>query len=154
MNVKFKKLSENAIIPTKAYPEDAGNDLYSCMNEVIPPGERRTIDTGIVWEFDFEENNFLQKIGLVPYFKIEGRSGLAKNNGISILGGVVDASYRGEIKVIIQNNDKENYIAIKSGDKIAQGIVYLIPKVNIVEAESINSTDRGEKGFGSSDKKE
>jgi dUTP pyrophosphatase len=144
MVVNFKKLSELAKIPTFSNEDDAGMDFYAADNVEILPGERALIGTGLAWE----PNHDLDK---KKYLKIEGRSGLAAKSGIVVLGGVVDELYRGEIKIILLNTDKDNSFIVKVGDKIAQGIAYLIPRIEIKEVEDINNTVRGASGFGSSD---
>jgi len=152
MIIKFKKLNKEATIPTKENDTDAGMDLYSIGFYRLPPLTRALIPTGIAWEFEWEWDENLMG-SFRPYMKIEGRSGNAVKKGMIILGGVIDEEYRGEIKVAVFNSDRHEELYISEGDKIAQGIVYLIPKYQIVEADSINEdTERGKNGFGSSDK--
>jgi len=142
--IKFNKVALSGIIPSKNKSTDAGLDIVSNMKCMILPKTRKVITTGISWEPEgVPENNLV-------YMKIEGRSGNALKKGFAPLGGVIDQGYRGEIKVIILNNSWFPRF-VKVGDKIAQGIVYLIPKFDVAfESEE----ERGTDGFGSSDKKE
>ena len=144
--VLFKKNKEGAVIPSRNTITDAGLDLVGLENVLIAPKSRVIISTGISWEPQNVPTNH------IAFMNIHGRSGNALKKGFSVLGGVVDQNYRGEIKVIIQNNSWW-FNVVKEGDKIAQGVVYLIPKFNIEEAKSVSETDRADKGFGSSDKK-
>lgn len=137
-------------MPAKNNSSDAGIDLYSCGYHRIPPLTRTLIPTGVAWEFDWESSEKGPIKNFYPYMKIEGRSGNAVKKGMIILGGVIDEEYRGEIKVVIFNADKKASIQIDTGDKIAQGIVYLIPRYEIEETHDIDmNTERGKNGFGS-----
>jgi len=86
------------------------------------------------------------------YGRIAPRSGLAHKNGIDVLAGVVDSSYRGEIRVILYNTDKEETLQVRSGDRIAQMIVERHYNFEFVEVEDLSVTERGEGGFGSTGK--
>jgi dUTP pyrophosphatase len=111
-NIKIKLLNEDAKIPTRANLTDAGADLYSSENVEIDTGCRKLISTGIFLE--------------IPegyYGRIAPRSGLAVKNGIDTLAGVIDSSYRGEVKVALLNTDKDFSFHIKKGDRIAQLII-------------------------------
>jgi dUTP pyrophosphatase len=122
----------------RANPEDAGADLKSSEDATIPPLSRATICTGLFLE--------------IPegyYGRVAPRSGLAHKHGVDILAGVVDSSYRGEIKVIVHNTDKEKEFQILRGDKIAQLIVERHYNFELVETQDLSDTARGEKGFGS-----
>lgn len=138
--MRFKKLNINAITPNRANENDAGYDLYSSAEQDIPilPGFRATIPTAIAMEIP--EN----VVGL-----IWPRSGLATKQGIDVLAGVIDSSYRGEIKVCLFNTSNESVI-IKAGDKIAQIIFQSYLTYVFEEVECLTDTSRGEKGFGSS----
>ena len=138
-HVKIKLLNNLAKIPTKANPEDAGWDLYSTIKTIIPAGGRLLINTGISIEIP---NGY---VGL-----IWPRSGLSIKNGADILAGVIDSCYRGEIKVCINNCDSLYDIKIEEGDRIAQILFQEIPKFELIEAQELSETNRGNKGFGSS----
>ena len=110
--MKIKLLVEGAKTPFRANKTDAGADICSVEDAIITQLERKAIGTGISIE--------------IPegyYGRIAPRSGLAYKNGIDVLAGVVDSSYRGEIKVILFNTDKENSFEIKKGERIAQLII-------------------------------
>lgn len=137
INIKIKKLKENAIIPSYAHEGDAGLDLHSCENYIIKPGERQLISTGIAIELP------------QGYFgSIRGKSGLALKKGIDILGGVIEYTYRGEYGVIALNTSKEDFIVNKE-DKIAQLIICPVATAKIELTENLSETSRGENGFGS-----
>jgi len=146
MSVKVKLLSEHARVPFRANPTDAGADLFSAEDALLEPLERKAISTGISIEIPFStRNNY--------YGRIAPRSGLALKNGIDVLAGVVDASYRGEVKVILFNTSKDSSFKISKGDKIAQIIIESCFNFDFEETkEDLSSTTRGEAGFGSTGK--
>ena len=146
--IKFKKTVEAAFIPDKNNLSDAGLDFKAnnSKNIILWPFGRKLIPTGISWQPEgVDDKHYV-------YMKMEGRSGNANKKGFAVLGGVIDQSYRGEIKVILLNTSWWFKI-VRFGDKIAQGIVYQIPKYDFKVVEDLNETERGDKGFGSSDKK-
>jgi dUTP pyrophosphatase len=137
MNIKVKKTNILARIPTRSNPTDAGADLYSIEDCSIEPQERRIISVGICLE--------------IPegyYGRIAPRSGLAAKHGVDVLAGVVDSSYRGEIKVVLYNSDKKMPFHIEGGDRIAQIIIedHFNPEF---EESELSDTERGAGGFGS-----
>jgi dUTP pyrophosphatase len=136
--MKIKFLSKEAKIPMRANPSDAGADLCSVEDFILNPLERKAISTGI--SLEIPEGH---------YGRIAPRSGLAYKNGIDVLAGVVDSSYRGEIKVILFNTDKENYFKINIGDRIAQLIIEKHFNFEFEIVEDLSYTQRGEGGFGS-----
>ena len=140
--INIKKLDEKAIIPTRSHINDAGADLYSIEDIVIPPSSRATIKTGISIE-----------IPTGFYGRVAPRSGLAAKYGIDILAGVVDSTYRGEILVIMLNTDTSNSFKVSCGDRIAQLIVQHHQNYYFIESEELSSTNRGSGGFGSSGSK-
>ena len=140
--INIKKLDEKAIIPTRAHINDAGADLYSIEDIIIPPSSRATIKTGISIE-----------IPTGFYGRVAPRSGLAAKYGIDILAGVVDSTYRGEILVIMLNTDTSNSFKVSCGDRIAQLIVQHHQNYYFIESEELSSTNRGSGGFGSSGSK-
>jgi dUTP pyrophosphatase len=135
-----KLLTPTAQLPTKANLFDAGLDLYSDEKETItiPPGQRRLISTGIAVAIP---KGF---VGL-----IWPRSGHAVKKGVDTMAGVIDAPYRGEVKVLLQNESDE-YQTFNFGDKIAQMIIQQAPDFTPVSVDNLNETSRGESGFGSS----
>jgi len=136
--MKIKFLSKEAKIPMRANPSDAGADLCSVEDFILNPFERKAIATGI--SLEIPEGH---------YGRIAPRSGIAYKNGIDVLAGVVDSSYRGEIKVILFNTDKENYFKINIGDRIAQLIIEKHFNFEFEIVEDLSYTQRGEGGFGS-----
>lgn len=137
MQIKIKKLNEDAVLPNYAHEYDAGLDLYSTIDYSLEQNQRMAIPTGISIEIP---NNY---VGL-----IWGKSGLAKNNGLAILGGVIDSTYRGEIAVIALNTGYDDII-IKKGQKIAQILIQQVEKADIIEVKELEKTERNDKGFGS-----
>lgn len=136
--IKIKKIHDMAIVPKRSNPTDAGADLYSVDVLTIPPLSRGIVSTGICIEVP---------VGF--YARIAPRSGLAVKNGIDVLAGVCDSSYRGEIKVVLYNTDSENSFDITYGDKIAQLIIEQHFNFDFEETEQLSSTKRGDNGFGS-----
>lgn len=137
MKVKFQKISEDAIAPCYGHSGDAGLDIFSVEDVVLKSGERKRIRTGIRMELPEDY------AGLVW-----DKSGIAFNEGIKTMGGVVDSGYRGEILVVLVNLGKNSY-EIKRGQKIAQLLIQKIEEAEIEIADSISETSRGEDGFGS-----
>lgn len=138
--IKVKKIHELAITPKRNNPSDAGADLYAVEQIEIPPLSRKMVSTGICVEIP---EGF--------YGRIAPRSGLAVKNGIDVLAGVCDSSYRGEIKVVLYNTDTEKTFEVTYGDKIAQLIIEQHFNFNLAEVDELSSTIRGNNGFGSSD---
>lgn len=144
MKVKFKNESPYQA-PNYAHETDSGMDIRANINEpiVLSPGERYAVPTGIYMELP--ENTEIQ---------VRPRSGLALKKGITVLNspGTIDANYRGEIKVILINLDKNEQI-IEPGERIAQLVFAKVEKVELEEVEFISeNTDRGSTGFGDSGK--
>ena len=139
MQLLIKKLSPDAIIPTRASQGSVGYDLYSTEDTVVPCQCGRVIvGTGIA-------------VGLPEgvYARIAPRSGLAAKHCIDVGAGVIDPDYTGEIKVIMFNHGDMEY-TIKQGDKIAQMILERCETPPIEEVIEIEDTVRGTQGFGSS----
>ena len=137
--LKIKKLNEEAIIPNFAHKGDAGMDLYSIEEVVIPPTECRLIKTGISIQ-----------LPKMTEAQVRPRSGLALKHSVTVLNspGTIDEGYRGEIGVILINHGKEEFIVNKNM-KIAQMVVKPVYDINILQVEELNDTERGEGGFGS-----
>jgi dUTP pyrophosphatase len=138
--ISVQLLDNNAKIPTKANPNDAGFDLYSVLDTVIPPKQRKTVRTGIAIQMPDH------LAGL-----IWPRSGLSVKQGIDVLAGVVDSGYRGEIMVCLYNTSDE-VVGINTGDRIAQIIFQEVPRVTMEVHDTLGSSQRGDNGFGSSGK--
>lgn len=140
MELKVQLLSDSATLPTRSHEGDAGLDLYASEKAHIGPGERWQVATGIAVEIP--EGH----AGLVL-----PRSGLAKRHGISLVNapGLVDAGYRGEVKVLLLNNDPAEIFRIEPGDRIAQLLVTPFAAVDPVLTEALSESARGEAGFGS-----
>ena len=140
MEVKIKRLNERAKIPTFGTEFSAGADLYCAEEHEISvcSGQKCSIGAGISMEIPEGY------VGLVF-----ARSGLACKNGLRLCNsvGVIDADYRGEIKVVL-HNDSEYVREIKPGERVAQMIVMPYPKVSFIEVEELSDTVRGESGFG------
>ncbi len=140
MELKVQLLNDSATLPTRAHEGDAGLDLYASEKAHIGPGERWQVATGIAVEIPAGH------AGLVL-----PRSGLARRHGISLVNapGLIDAGYRGELKVLLLNNDPAEIFRISPGDRIAQLLVTPFATVDPVQAESLGESERGEGGFGS-----
>lgn len=140
--LKIKKIRENAKIPTRATVGSAGMDLYACIQEPITlnGGDKAVIPTGIAIGLDTPEYAAF----------VYARSGLAIKHGIGLLNsvGVIDSDYRGEICVGVINQLKEPY-TIEPFERIAQMVIQPVALPELVEVESLDETDRGAGGFGS-----
>lgn len=141
-DINVKLLNSKAQIPQKAHENDAGFDLYSTEECAIPPKHRKTVCTGVSLQIP---DNYA---GL-----IWPRSGLSVKKGIDVLAGVIDAGYRGEIMVCLYNTSFET-VYIKHGDKIAQIIFQEVPRVSMISVDNLDSSQRGDNGFGSTDTKQ
>jgi len=140
MKLHVKKLNENARLPARSNPTDAGLDLFADVGGVVFVGGRTALHTGIAVA--------------VPegyYGRIAPRSGLAAKHGIDVLAGVVDSSYRGEIRVVLHNTSDKRF-TFNRGDRIAQLIIEKIALPEVEEVEELEATSRGDGGFGSTGK--
>lgn len=157
--IRVQKLRPEAVVPTKAHPEDAGWDLCCTLSDdeqekfisgmtqgsyrevSLSPGQQYMFSTGLA-------------IGLPKgyYAQFQGRSGLA-TKGIVVLGGVIDESFRGEWKVILRNTSDQP-VTITNTKAIAQFVLHKVPQFPLIEVEELEGTARGQNGFGSSDNKE
>ena len=142
MQLKIKKLNNEAIIPAYQTKEAAGFDLHSIENVIINPGERKLIGTGLAFEIEFGYE-----------VQIRPRSGLAYKHGITVLNtpGTIDSDYRGEIKVLLINHGQEPF-EIKKGDRVAQAVIAPVVQAQIIEVNELSNTERGVGGFGSTGK--
>jgi len=135
--IRFMANKETAKVPTKATPGSAGYDIYAGEEMVIPAGQRSLVDTGFSMAF---AGNM--------YARIAPRSGLAVR-GIDVGAGVIDADYRGPVKVLLINNSASEFV-VKVGDRIAQ-IVFeaMAPNTRFQQVTTLDETERGSGGFGS-----
>jgi dUTP pyrophosphatase len=141
MTLRVARLDARAQLPTRAHAGDAGLDLYAVEAAVIPPGERASIATGIAVEIAPGH------AGLVL-----PRSGLAARHGISVVNapGLIDADYRGEVRVLLLNTDREQAFELAAGDRIAQLVIVAVAIPHVEEVPTLTDTVRGAGGFGSS----
>lgn len=141
MEIKFKKLSKNALVPFLGTADSAGYDLFACIDRdlIIKPNDIILVPTGITIEIP---NGY--------FGMICSRSGLALNHGIYVLNapGIIDADYRGELKCIL-HNCSNNILTINHGTKIAQLLIIKHENIKWIESENLSYTNRGVKGFGS-----
>lgn len=139
--LRVRRLDSRARLPTRAYPGDAGLDLHALEAAVLWPGERATLGTGIAVEIPDGQ------AGLVL-----PRSGLAARHGIALVNapGLIDAGYRGEIRVLLLNTDREAEVTIAAGDRIAQLVLVRVQAPDVVEVPDLALSERGPGGFGSS----
>lgn len=139
MKLCFKRIHPDAVLPAYAHPSDAGMDVRSVDDLVIAPGKRALVHTGLV-------------MMLPPLYEaqVRPRSGLALKKGVTVLNtpGTIDSGYRGEVGVILANFGDEDFTVAK-GDKIAQIVIAPVTQPVIEEVESVDETDRGDGGFGS-----
>ena len=140
MIVRFRRLSGAARPPTRAHDGDAGYDLHAAEPSVLGPGERASVGTGIAVAIPAGH------AGLVL-----PRSGLAARHGISVVNapGLIDAGYRGELRVLLLNTDRERSFEVTAGDRIAQLLVVRVEGPRLEEAAELDETGRGGGGFGS-----
>ena len=141
LELRVRRLDPAARLPARAHDDDAGYDLCALCPATLAPGERAAISTGIAIELP--EGH----AGLVL-----ARSGLAARHGISVVNapGLIDAGYRGELKVLLLNTDRAAPFEVRAGDRIAQLGIVAVATPPIVEADALAATVRGEGGLGSS----
>jgi dUTP pyrophosphatase len=141
MTLKVRRLDARARLPTRAYPGDAGLDLYALEDGALDPGQRASVRTGIAVEIPEGE------AGLVL-----PRSGLAARHGIALVNapGLIDSGYRGEIVVLLLNTDRSARFELAAGDRIAQLVLVKVQTPEVLEVEELAASERGAGGFGSS----
>ncbi len=144
IKLKIQKLDKTLKTPEYAHIGDAGLDLYSAVDCILRPSERRKVPTGI-------------KIAIPEGYAgfVQPKSGLAIKNGLSLVNtpGLIDSGYRGEICAILINLDPEEDFVIKRGDKICQLVIQRVENVEIEITDELENTSRGEGGFGSTGSK-
>lgn len=160
--VKVKKLVPGAVIPVPS-EGNVGFDVSATEAVVLRSGQVTKVPTGIAFADNLGHAvadamspvlaNNSKVAGVVPFFKVEGRSGLA-SRGIFPVGGIIDPSYRGEVIVLLFNSTADDY-SVKVGDRVAQLVCYhtLAPlggsQIEFQEVTDLVESDRGDKGFGS-----
>jgi dUTP pyrophosphatase len=137
----LKRLHDGAMLPARAYAGDAGLDLAACERVELGPGERAVVGTGLAVAIPDGHAGFVQP-----------RSGLAARHGIAVLNspGLVDAGYRGELRVVLLNTDRAERFVVEPGMRIAQLVVLPVALPEPREVAELPDSERGEKGFGSS----
>ncbi len=142
IGVKIQLINPDAQIPKYAHDSDAGADIFAVEEVSLPPHTTKVIPTGI-------------KIAIPAGYEIQirPRSGLSLKTPLRVANapGTIDANYRGEVGVIIENTGNLTQV-IKKGDKIAQMLIAPTPMIRWEQVETLDETDRGEGGFGSTDK--
>jgi dUTP pyrophosphatase len=141
IDVAVRRLRADAVLPDRAYEGDAGFDLAACEDVTLEPGARAVVGTGIALEIPEGHAGFVQP-----------RSGLAARHGIGVVNspGLIDAGYRGEIRVVLLNTDAREAFTVERGMRIAQLVIAPIASVRLVEVEDLATSERGARGFGSS----
>ena len=141
IELAVQRLRPDAVVPERAYSGDAGLDLTACEQVVLEPGERAVVATGVAVAIPDGYAGFVQP-----------RSGLAARNGITIVNapGLIDSGYRGEVRVILLNSDREQTFVVEPGTRVAQLVVLPVPEVELVEVDELPASERGARGFGSS----
>ncbi|MCH3948656.1 MAG: dUTP diphosphatase [Olsenella sp.] len=141
LTLPIKRLDPSVELPTYAYVGDAGLDLRSNEDVTLAPFERKLVGTGLAIAVPEGYAGFVQP-----------RSGLALREGLSMANtpGLIDAHYRGELKVCAVNLDASKSIHIERGERIAQLVIQQVPVVHLEEVDELDETDRGACGFGSS----
>ena len=141
MSLRVRRLDTRAVLPTRAYPGDAGLDLHALEPVVLGAGERASIPTGIAVEIPDGQ------AGLVL-----PRSGLAAKHGIALVNapGLIDSGYRGEIRVLLLNTDRYHAYEFEPGERIAQLLLIRYEAPDVIEVDELSRSERGGGGFGSS----
>jgi dUTP pyrophosphatase len=139
--LRVRRLDSSARLPTRAYDGDAGLDLYALEAVTLDPGERASVRTGIAVEIS------PGYAGLVL-----PRSGLAARHGIALVNapGLIDAGYRGEVRVLLLNTDRSAPFVLAEGERIAQLVLVRVETPEVAEVPKLALSERGSGGFGSS----
>ncbi|EKD75917.1 MAG: Deoxyuridine 5'-triphosphate nucleotidohydrolase [uncultured bacterium] len=137
MEIQLKRLHPNAILPVYAHDTDAGMDLYAATTMVVAPSGRVLVPTGVAMAIPEGY------VGLVW-----DKSGVVTKTGLTTLAGVIDAGYRGEIKIALYNSDTQTQ-TVTAGQKIAQLLIQPIVQGTLIEVNELSATVRGAGGFGS-----
>lgn len=137
MQIRVKKIIEDAKLPTHGHPSDAGMDFYASQTVIFKPNEQTRVPTGVSIEIP---EGF---VGL-----IWDKSSISFNKGLKIMGGVIDAGYRGEIFMSLFNTSR-NEVVLEKGDKVAQMLIQRFEHCDILEVDELSTTIRGERREGS-----
>jgi dUTP pyrophosphatase len=142
MQIKFKKLCNDAIIPEYKTAGSAGMDICTIDDYALMPGERKVFQTGLA--VAVEDGYEVQ---------VRARSGLSAKEGVTVINGVgtIDSDYRGQIGVALVNLSNK-VVLIHKGERIAQLVVNKIEQPEIIVVDELGETIRGEGGFGSTGK--
>ena len=135
------RVRAGARVPQRSYAGDAGLDLAACEQVQLGPGERALVPTGLAVAIPDGYAGFVQP-----------RSGLAARDGIAVVNspGLIDSGYRGEIQVVLLNTDRERTFTAEPGERIAQLVVLPVPDLSVREVDELPPSERGVRGFGSS----
>jgi len=141
VDVLVRRLDPDIDLPSYAHPGDAGLDLVTTVDAVVPPGERVLLPTGIAVALPEGYAAF-----------VHPRSGLAVRYGVSLVNapGTIDAAYRGEIAVSLVNLDPRDAVTLRRGDRVAQLVIQRVEHAVLHEVDALPGSDRGAAGFGSS----
>lgn len=141
IELPITRLREDAVVPERAYPGDAGLDLAACERVELGPGQRALVGTGLAVAIPEGYAGFVQP-----------RSGLAARHGLSVVNspGLVDSGYRGELRVVLLNTDASEPFVVEAGMRIAQLVILPVPELELVEVDELPGSERGVRGFGSS----
>ena len=141
LNIPLTTLADGVSVPAYAYPGDAGMDLRAIEHVELKPFERALVATGLAIAIPEGYAGFVQP-----------RSGLAIKQGVTVLNtpGLIDSHYRGELKVALINLDPHAAFEVNPGDRIAQRVIQKVENVAWSVVDSLDATERGEGGFGSS----
>jgi dUTP pyrophosphatase len=141
IELPIKRLHEDAVLPERAYADDAGLDLAACEAIELGPGERALVATGLA-------------VAIPPGYAgfVQPRSGLAARHGITVVNtpGLIDSGYRGEIRVVLLNTDLRESFTVEPGMRIAQLVVVPVAGVELAVTDELPASERGVRGFGSS----
>jgi dUTP pyrophosphatase len=140
IRIEVQRLDPGLPLPSYAREDDAGLDLHAAETVTLAPGARAAVGTGIA-------------VAIPPGYAgfVLPRSGLALRHGLGLVNapGLIDAGYRGEIRVLLVNHDREASVTLTRGDRIAQLVVQRVETVELLEVRSLPPTTRGDSGFGS-----
>jgi dUTP pyrophosphatase len=141
IELPVRRLRDDAVLPSRAYPGDAGLDLAACEECEVGPGQRAVVSTGLAVAIPEGYAGFV-----LP------RSGLARRHGITIVNtpGLIDSGYRGEVQVTLLNTDAAEAFRVEPGMRVAQLVVLAVPEARLVEVDELPATERAAGGFGSS----
>jgi dUTP pyrophosphatase len=139
--LRVRRLDPQATLPVRAHPGDAGLDLHALGAGALDPGRRAMVPTGIAVQIPDGQ------AGLVL-----PRSGLAARHGVALVNapGLIDAGYRGELRILLLNTDPTDAFTWAAGERIAQLVLVDVSLVEVVEVSELGASSRGEGGFGSS----